>query len=241
MVTKVEAFYKSKEWETFRLVVISHRKKPDGHIFCEHCGKPILKSYDLIAHHIIELNEANVDNVNISLNESNIELIHFRCHNEKHHRFGFQGQKVPQAVYIVYGPPCAGKNTWVKENSDPDDLIVDIDRLYAAIRCERCDQFDKPSAIKNNAFALRDTLFDNIRTRYGRWQNAYIIGGFPNKAERERLEAKLSASSIFINTPKEICLERAKTKPSEWKSYIHNWFERHNPPGSANEEVPWGL
>ncbi len=240
-MTRVEAFYKSDEWETFRLIVIKHRCNPDGYIYCEHCGKPILKSYDLIAHHIVELTEANVDNANIALNENNIELIHFRCHNEKHHRFGFQGQKVPQKVYIVYGPPCAGKNTWVKENSDPDDLIVDIDRLYAAIRCESCGAFEKPNAIKNNAFALRDVLFDNIKTRYGRWQNAYIIGGYPLKAERERLETRLSATSIFIDTPKEICLERAKDKPSEWKGYVLDWFERYDPPGSQNVQALWGL
>ena len=231
-MTKVQAFYKSDKWESFRLVVIEHRRKPDKRIYCEHCGKPIVKPYDLIAHHKIELTEQNVDNASISLNEENIELIHFKCHNKHHHRFGFQGQKIPQKVFIVYGPPCAGKNTWVKENSEPDDLIVDIDRLYAAIRCEKCGEFEKPTAIKNNAFALRDVLLDNIRTRYGRWQNAFIIGGYPLKSERERLETRLSATSIFIDTPKEICLERAKHKSSEWTDYVLSWFDKYIPPGS---------
>lgn len=233
-MTRREAFYKSKQWEDFRLVVIAHRKKPDGYIYCEHCGKPILKDYDLIAHHKIELTEANVDDVSISLNEDNIELIHFKCHNKHHHRFGYQGQRTPQKVFIVYGPPCAGKTTWVKEVSTPDDLIVDIDRLYAAVRCESCDSYEKPNAVKNNVFAIRDTLLDNIKTRYGRWQNAYVIGGFPYRSERERMETKLNASSIYINTPKEICLERAKLRPSEWERYVLDWYKKNIPPGQEN-------
>ncbi len=232
-MTKREAFYKSDLWEGFRAGLIAKRKTADGYIYCAHCGKPILKDYDLIAHHKIELTESNVDDANIALNPDNIELIHFKCHNKHHHRFGYQGQRAPQKVYIVYGPPCAGKTTWVKDVSTPDDLIVDIDRLYAAVRCENCDGYDKPNAVKNNVFAIRDTLLDNIKTRYGRWQNAYVIGGFPFASDRERMETRLNASSIYINTPKELCLERAKLRPNEWRQYVLDWFEKYIPPGSA--------
>lgn len=115
-----QEFYHSKAWESFRKVIIEQRTDADGFVHCSECGKPILKKYDLIIHHIKELSDANVNDANISLNPDNVEIICFRCHNKVHDRWqgGNGGWKpVPKRVYIVYGSPCAGKSTWVHENA----------------------------------------------------------------------------------------------------------------------------
>ena len=230
---KLQSFYKSKRWEAFTKVLKLERAQSDGTVVCEHCGKPIVKAYDCIAHHKQELTPDNVDNANISLNPENIMLVHFKCHNEIHKRFGFGSfiSGITQNVYIVYGAPCAGKTTFVREVADVDDLILDIDRLYNAIRAEKCGPFDKPQAIKNNVFALRDCLLDMIRVRRGRWLNAYIIGGYPLQGERERLADSVRANKIiFVDTPKDVCIQRAKLKSPEWVEYVEQWFERYIPP-----------
>ena len=51
MMTR-EQFYKSKQWESFRKVIIADRSDADGFVHCAHCGKPILHKYDLIVHHV---------------------------------------------------------------------------------------------------------------------------------------------------------------------------------------------
>ena len=84
-----EQFYKSKQWEAFRKVIIADRSDPDGFVHCCECGKPIIHKYDLIIHHKTELSEANVNDHNISLNPDNVKCICFRCHNKVHERFGF--------------------------------------------------------------------------------------------------------------------------------------------------------
>ena len=227
---KLQAFYKSRRWESFVKVLRLERAKPDGSIICEHCGKPILKAYDCIGHHKEELNELNVDDVNISLNKDNVMLIHFRCHNQIHKRFGYAGRQV-QKVYIVYGAPCSGKTTWVNEVAETNDLILDIDRLWGAIRADKCGEYEKPNAIKTNVFALRDCILDMIKTRRGRWDNAYIIGGYPLQGERERLFNDVGADKlIFIDTKKDICSLRAREKSDEWVEYVERWFELYTPP-----------
>lgn len=230
-LTKLQSFYKSRKWETFIKALKAERRTADGSIICEHCGKPILKAYDCIAHHKTELTEQNVDDAAIALDPENIMLIHFRCHNELHKRFGFGTQeKKPRAekkVFIVYGAPCAGKSTWVNSVANSGDIILDIDRLWAAIRAGRCGAWEKPSELKQNVFALRDLMLDMISTRRGRWECAYIIGGYPYENEREQLAATVGADKVvFIDTPKEVCLERAKLKAPEWETYIETWFER---------------
>lgn len=225
---KLQAFYKSHKWETFITNLRAERTNADGFIICEKCGKPILKAYDCIGHHITELTDSNVDDVTISLNPENIQLLHFKCHNEVHERFGYNGRQ-QQSVFIIYGAPCSGKRTWVKDNAGNNDLIVDIDKIWAAVRADVCAENEKPNAIKSNVFALRESLLDMIKVRRGKWRNAYIIGGYPLQGERERLMQTVGADKlIHIDTARELCEARAQT--AEMKKYIAEWFERYTPP-----------
>lgn len=214
-------FYKSKEWVNLLQVLKLERVNADGKLICEHCGKEIVKAYDCIGHHVIELDNNNVNDLNISLNPDNIKLIHFKCHNIIHQRFeGFV-----QKVYIIYGSPCSGKSTWVQENANKDDLILDIDKIWECICMS--DKYNKPNRLKANVFGVRDTLLDQIRTRAGMWRNAFVIGGYPLAADRQRLADKLGAELIFINTSKDECLNRSVN--DEWKKYIEEWWEDYQP------------
>ncbi len=210
--------YKSKEWQDLLQTLKLERVNDEGKLICEHCRKEIVKAYDCIGHHKIPLNNSNVNDYNISLNPYNIMLIHFKCHNAIHHRFGFE---LPKKVYIVYGSPCSGKSTWVNGVATGDDLIVDIDKIWECISF--CDKYNKPNKLKANAFEVRNNLIEQVKMRVGNWQNAFVIGTYPLKMERQRLADKLGAELILIECDKEICLSRAKNE--NWKKYIEEWFE----------------
>lgn len=213
-------FYKSKEWLDLLEQLKLERVNSEGEIICEHCGRPIVKKYDCIGHHKIELTEANVNNYDISLNKENIILIHFKCHNQIHERFGYEP---PKKVYIVYGSPCSGKSTWVHENATKDDLVLDIDKIWECVSV--CDKLHKPNRLKANVFGVRDTLLDQIRTRTGQWKKAFVVGGYPLLMDRQRLADRLGAELIYIECDKEVCISRAKNK--EWISYIDEWFDMY--------------
>lgn len=213
----LQNFYKSKAWEKFRAQLMQERTDKDGQIICARCGRPILKRYDCIAHHKIELTEENVNDVMVALNPENVELIHFKCHNQEHERFG----GFSQTVYLVYGAPCAGKTTFVHDAARPDDLILDLDKIWEAVSIS--DRLHKPNRLKANVFGIRDAILDQIRTRTGNWRSAYIIGGYPLKTERDRLCDLLRAEAVFIDTDMKTCIERAPS--AEWVEYIKQWFE----------------
>ena len=219
-------FYKSKEWSDLLQVLKMERAADDGILYCEHCGLPITKKYDCIGHHITELNETNIHDADTALNPDNIMLVHHRCHNKIHERFGYYKPK----VYIVYGSPCSGKSTWVKDTAYDDDLIIDIDRLWESVCL--CDKHHKPNRLKANVFALRDMLLDQVKTRTGKWRNAYVIGGYPLASDRERLSKRLGAELVFIEEDKEICLSRCLNE--DWKEYVEEWFEVYTPAPDKN-------
>ena len=222
-------FYRSKEWVLFRLGVINDRLTNDGLSVCEYCGHPIVRSYDIIAHHITELTERNVFDVEVSLNPDNIQLVHHVCHNKIHNKLG----TIKREIYLVYGSPLSGKSSWVDSVREPGDLVVDMDLLWMAV--SGCDKYVKPVRLKDNVFAVRDLLIEQVRLGVGSWKNAYIIGGYPLVGERERLGRRLGAKEIYIDCSKEECLARLKKDNersfSEWKKYIDDWWSKYTAPG----------
>lgn len=219
MYNTLSDFYTGREWAKFRDALMFDRLSDDGTLYCEHCGNAITRKYDCIGHHIDELTIDNVNDVSVSLNPENVMLVHHKCHNKIHNRF----EDFTQKVYIVYGSPCSGKSTFVKNVANKDDLIIDIDNIWECVCL--CDKYNKPNRLKNNVFGIRDALIDQVKTRTGKWRNAYYISTLPLATERERLAANIGAECIYIDTTKEECLARAHD--DNWIKYINDWWERH--------------
>lgn len=224
----LDTFYKSKEWEAFRQVIIAQRTKPDGFIYDEETGKPITKPYDLILHHKEPLTEENVNDATIAFNPANIEVVSHKTHNRIHDRLGMARRE----VFLVYGPPLAGKTTWVQDAKSDGDLVIDMDNLWQAVT--GLPRYSKPAKLRSVVFRLRDDLLDAVKHRFGKWTKAYIIGGYPSTGERERLTKELQATPVFIQATQDECLQRLQETEDrnrdEWAEYISEWFLRYTPP-----------
>ena len=225
-------FYRSREWRDLLKRLKQERLNEDGQIICEYCGKPIVKAYDMIGHHKIELDDENVNNYDISLNPENIALVHHGCHNLIHNKLGYSTRQ----VFIVYGAPLSGKTTFVNYYASEGDLIIDIDSIWQCV--SGLPRYKKPGRLKAVVFKVRDSLFEAVKYRYGKWNNCYIIGGYPLQSERERLVKELGAREIFIDATKEECMARLEDiddgrDRDEWAQFIADWFARYTPPEPA--------
>ena len=222
----LDNFYQSKAWRKLLQGLKIDRLNQDGELICEYCNKPITRAYDIIGHHKQELTEDNVNDYNVSLNPDNVSLVHARCHNYIHDKLGYSRRQ----VFLVYGSPLSGKSTWVKANMGEGDLVIDMDNLWQAI--SNCDRYVKPNRLRAVVFKLRDTLLESVKYRLGKWNNCYIIGGYPLQSERERLCKELGAREVFIDTSRAECLERLRSLQDrdlvEWTKYIEDWWNKFN-------------
>jgi hypothetical protein len=214
---KLHKFYCSKSWRELALKLKIERGGK-----CERTGIIYADLSKLIAHHKIELTEDNVDDPYIALNPDNIEIISHSEHNREHARFGNK-----KNVYIIYGSPLSGKTTLVKELMGYGDIVLDLDSLWQAVTMQ--DRYTKPNNIRFNVFKIRDDLLDQIKKRYGNWYDAYIIGGYPDKYERERLAEELGAELIYVESTKAECIERAMNsgRGMKWVEYVEAWWEKY--------------
>lgn len=222
MYKTLHDFYFTKQWrELCHLLKIQRGHK------CERCGKNILDLSYLIGHHKVELTMDNVTDPNISLNPEKIEIICQDCHNREHRRFGYEKQ-----VFIIWGSPFSGKHTAVRQMMRTGDIVLDIDALWRAITFGDL----KPNGCKYNIFKLRDSLFDQIKTRYGQWCDAYVIGTYANPYDLERDAKTLGATAIYCESTREECMRRA-IEAGKTTEYVVKWwdeYERHHiPPGRS--------
>lgn len=216
MSDKLHSFYTNKAWRDLSYRLKIERGK------CERCGWTPLTKGDwkyLIGHHRKELTEENVGNPQIALNPDNVEIICHTCHNKQHHRFG--GRK---EVKIVWGSPLSGKTSLVRELMEYGDIVLDVDQLWSAITMQ--PEYVKPDNCRFNVFSLRDNLLDQIKTRHGQWYTAWVIGGYADKTERERLAQSLGAELIYCDSTIQECLDRRREsgRPEKWDEYIRSWW-----------------
>lgn len=239
----VAQFYGGDEWQACKVQVIHQRMREYGAIYCEHCGRLILKGFNpkeknnagaIVFHHKIFLNAGNVNDASISINPENIAVLHWTCHNEVHGRFGFGGgNNIPEKkVYLITGAPCSGKTTWARERIGENDLILDIDDIWQTISGQ--PRYTKPSAVKPFVFAARDEIKNMVARGAGTWRNAFIIEGLPSKMDRQREADRYRAHNteiITMNTEQAECLARLHANPNgrnvkDYEIYIAQYFAR---------------
>ena len=135
---------------------------------------------------------------------------------------------------IVYGSPCSGKTTYVRNNAGDCDFIFDYDRLLLATT-DRTLHLAEKHALHWLILELRQKFVecaksaDNVETFWlvCSWNTNYI----------KTLFEGVDAEEIFIEATKEECYRRlendeARPDKEEWKTAIDEWFEKH-----ASEEA----
>ena len=104
-----------------------------------------------------------------------------------------------------------------------------MDGIWLCITASK--RYEKPDALKSNAFGVRDLLLDMVKTRSGNWERAYVIDSGAVKGIRENKIKLLGAEPVFIDTDLETCLKRNecdrdknKAQIKRWDRYIRDWF-----------------
>ena len=232
-------FYNSVDWQNCKAQVTQERLK-GGALYCEHCGKIILKGFNpnarnnknaIVYHHIKHLTNQNVNDASISINPNNIAVLHWQCHNEVHNRFCGIGQAIERKVYLVTGAPLSGKTTFVRERIQEGDIVFDIDDMWQILSGQ--PRYTKPNQLKAIIFNMRNAIKEQLQKGCGSWRNAYIIESLPIATDRKREAERYKAHNceiVTMDTTQEECLQRLYENPNgrdikAYEEYINNYFE----------------
>ena len=128
-------------------------------------------------------------------------------------------------IHVVLGPPCSGKSTYIRENANKGDVLVDYDVIATALGSTK--PHGAEGAIKDAAYKARTAvvhyLIENAESVEG-----WIIHSEPAGWQMEAYK-NAGAEIIELDADEETCLSRAEQdgRPPEEVEEIHKWFERH--------------
>lgn len=221
-------FYTSQEWRRFRLGLMNERTAADGLLYCEHCGKPILKPSDCIAHHVREITRETLNVPEVTLNPENIQLLHAACHNEVHQRFGHELKGWQRKAYVVFTPPLGSGEAYVRAAKGRGDLVLDTDSLWRSLTAG--EGLEKPKELNDIVFSVRKFIIDKIAMRAGTWQRAWVLSSEPYPSGREDLLKQVGGEPIYMDDTEEECLERLHQDPKGrdvnlYERLIRQWFK----------------
>lgn len=125
-------------------------------------------------------------------------------------------------VYLVCGAPCSGKSTWIAQHAKRGDVICDVDAIYSAISGQ--DAHDADLHVHEIALSLKERLLDAVRDRVG-FEDAYVTS-IVNTCEKIHadMERVMADELVLIDTPYDVCMERASERPEYFKFLIQEWF-----------------
>lgn len=138
---------------------------------------------------------------------------------------------VTGTAYLVAGPPCSGKNHYVRTHMAPGDLVVDYDAIMAALSGQ--DVHDHLRELKPYVYEARDRVLAKWMTRKD--VDLWLIYGAPKRSDREYY-ARRGFRVIIMDTDERTCLRRARDeRPGDWWKFVHRWFRDYEPPLSSEQ------
>lgn len=150
-----------------------------------------------------------------------------------------------QSVEIVYGAPCSGKSTYVREHAMEGDLFYDYDALVRAMTTEDKRGTEKTVA-HEVAIGVRGLMINKLADEKCAAKRAYIITRWPTDNLREQL-AGMAVVEHRMEASREECLSRlesddTRTDKAAWRDIINRWFDEHadepNEPDNGGESQP---
>jgi len=111
-------------------------------------------------------------------------------------------------ICVVTGHICSGKTTWVSQQARPGDVVIDMDRIAAAIQPEGADPYDHPPHVIEIARAIRWSAIDSA-IRFGRSHafDLWIIHAYPEPIDLARYQ-RLGAMVEEIRCEPDTLIER---------------------------------
>lgn len=140
-------------------------------------------------------------------------------------------------LYVITGPPAAGKSTWVREHATHGDIVIDYDLLANTLTVPdpTGSDHDHTPAVKAVAKAARKAAIDKALTLT---TDTYLIHSTPSPTLL-RYYRDRGAEIITIDPGIDVVMARARKERPWWmQPVIKRWYADHTPTTASTPAKP---
>lgn len=181
----------SGPWKRVRRVVLER----DGHR-CQIAGPNCTGHADQVDHITpVELGGAWFD-------LDNLRAACRRCNVGAGNRSRLEAWRNGPPITLVYGPPGAGKSTYVERHAQPGELVVDYDRIGHAIGSPDRHTHQAVHQVIN---AARNAMLDRIRRAEHQAPRVWIVSTNP-----KAVELFPHHQAVYLHPGRDVAHQRAR-------------------------------
>lgn len=146
-------------------------------------------------------------------------------------------------LFLVIGPPAAGKTTWVRQHAQKGDIIVDYDTLAAALTPLQLGDRELSGPVAAVTKAARKAAID-MAVEYRHSTDVYVIHAMPS-ARMLGFYERLGAQVVTIDPGERVVLQRCKDeRPWQMASAAKKWYRDRDsrpvaPAPTGSVAMPW--
>jgi predicted kinase len=130
------------------------------------------------------------------------------------------------ALYVVMGPPAAGKTTYVMSRANPGDIIIDLDRIAAALTSPGADSRSHGDAVKRVAHRIRQGAVAEALRHCGD-VDVYIIHTTPRPEARAKYDLH-AAQYVTVDPGRDVVLARCdEQRSTQARAAAIRWYDQH--------------
>lgn len=124
-------------------------------------------------------------------------------------------------LYVITGPPAAGKTTWVGQHAQPGDIVIDYDHIAQTLGSP--EHYDHPAHIKTVALAARRAAID-AALPLAEQHDVYLIHSQPNDTQLATYRAH-DARMVTIDPGKAEVMARIDAdRPWQLRKAANDWY-----------------
>ena len=129
-------------------------------------------------------------------------------------------------LYLIVGPPAAGKSTWVRQQAKPGDITIDYDTLAQALSPGLpSDPTEQPPHAVAVIMAARAAAFNDAALDTATQCDVYLVHSMPPRQHMNRYR-KYGYEIVTIDPGYEQCMRQAGDRSARQRELITDWYER---------------
>lgn len=134
-------------------------------------------------------------------------------------------------LYVITGPPAAGKSTWIQARATARDIVIDLDRITLALTGPGAPQWNHDDIASKIALRARYAAIDEA-VKHLDQVDVYLIHTMPSPQARTRYK-RLGAEIVTVDPGEAVVRERvAAMRSAAMDRVVSKWYGAYRKGGS---------
>lgn len=126
-------------------------------------------------------------------------------------------------LYVVTGPPAAGKTSWIEAHATARDVVIDLDRITRALSGPGAPAWNQDPIQLRVAHRARYAAMDEAFTLRDK-TDVYLIHTMPSSKARARYK-RLDAQIITVDPGRDVVMQRIQAmRDPAMKRVAARWY-----------------